>query len=146
MKLVGTLVLHHRELPQKVWGFNKIICYLFMSCNWLKVTFGRYLELLELFYSSIKSQVGGTWSTEYLWFNKSGSTIFGQSLFCTLVFIFHQRHCRIWFDFNWNGLDFVLIHDDQGPWFTLLATITKVNLNLNWPKLIKAKKIDQGHV
>ena len=57
--------------------------------------------------------------------------------FCTLVLIFHQRHLGICFDFKSMAFDFVLIQDDQRPWFTLLSRISKWKLNLNctrWSK------------
>src|SRR4051812_18594924 len=34
MKMVCIIVLHHVSIPQKVWGFSKMFCYLFLCCNY----------------------------------------------------------------------------------------------------------------
>ena len=43
------------------------------------------------------------------------------------IFNVHHKALELCSDFDSKGLDFVLIHGDQSPWFTMLATISKGN-------------------
>ena len=65
-------------------------------------------------------QVGGHGPLNISDLIKVEAQFFGQGLFCTLFLILHQRHFKIWFDFNskgiWIEFGIVLIHHDQGPW------------------------------